>query len=585
MTDHELSQQPSDDHRAAWRYLNEHRQSYPDGAYVPPMKAGKESRRAPVWAGLDVDGSGINAGDSASMTGATASIGGDLAICDDGLSDDFPHRLASSLLSHKRRGTAYVVANGGRAGLHLLFRRCYRDWVGAGYRIEPSVTGTYIKSISVRKAKHSWHFVDLGAFTGLTDVPAENVLTAFAGPAFAGATLAARVAVAAGVYTQLVQEHFRVAARLTAARTAVAAASRHLPEDAWLWRPSVLAVTLARVGGGFRGGYSYYPAYRGPGHKIDIRRAYTWALAQALPRSTALGRCDDGSGEQPGLYVCDVRGPGVVPVYLAPYSGTQEGFRRRLWAGDHCCCVLSQAEFAGLRSLGYRVEPGWGLVHTSTFSFAGFVQQIERLTDQYGPESAHGLVAKAIGVAVYGKLAENPTHEHVAFATERPSDDHLPFVDAAGEEVPDAWSHNRTAYRAHQHVDVASEVTALVRNRVYQAIARLDAVGIPTLAVDTDGLVCRSDPHGTMELDAGRIGGWRYCGYDPDAIIAGPRFAAWRGRAITAGTSEQSVDAVAIAHDRGSVTVDGKVMAPAWSTGPMHGTVRRTLRRVGAPRG
>lgn len=494
---------------------------------------------------------------------------------------DFSARTASVLFGHKHRGAAYVVAHGGRSALHHIFRRCYRDWVALGYRLEPSVTGTYIKSITVRKAKHSWHLVDLAAFTGLFDVPAESILGAFAGSAFASATLAARTAVAAGVYAQLVQEHFGVTARLTAARTAVAAAARHLPGDTWLWRPSVLAVTLARAGGGFRGGYSYYPAYRGPGHKIDIRRAYTWALAQPLPLKSALGWCDGDGVERPGLYVCRVRGPGYYPVYLAPWAGPSEGFRRRLWCGNECVCVLPQSEFGGLRALGYRVEPGFGLVRTQSFDLAGFVAQVGRLSDLHGPESATGLVAKALANSVYGKLAENPYGEYVAFSTERPSAEHLPFCDASGEEVEDAWSHSRAAYRAHQHVDIAAEITALVRSRMYLAIARLDECGIRPLAIDTDGLVCSGDPSGAMDLSSGRIGGWRYCGYDPDVIINGPRFAAWRGRAIIAGTSEQSPDVVAIAHDKGTITVQGRVMAPAWSPGEMVREVSRTLRRVG----
>lgn len=581
LTDAEMAQQPDDTHRAFWRYLEEHAQSYPDGIYVPPLRAGKEKRRATPLAGLEIV-AGVEGGpDAGKMVGCVSSVAGSVAIVDSEPPETLPERLSASLLSNGRRGTAYVVPGGGRSGLHLLFRCVHREWVARGYSISPSVSGTYIKSLTVRKAKHSWHFVDLAAFTGLFDTPVGDILTAFAGPAFAGANLAARTAVAVSVFDQMVQEYFGVTARLTAARTAIAAASRHLPSDAWLWRPSVLAVTLARIGGGFRGGYSYYPAYRGEGHKIDIRRAYTWALAQELPRGTALGKCDAGTGERPGLYVCSVQGPGIVPIYLAPFGLDGTAPRRRLWNGDRCYCVLSQSEFAGVRALGYRVDAGWGIVHTSTFSLSGFVQQIERLCERHGTESAEGMVAKALGVSVYGKLAENPESEHIAFAVDRPSDQHRPFCDAAGEEVADAWSHYEANYRAHQHIDAATEITALVRNRVYGTIARLDEVGIPTLAVDTDGLVCRNDPRGTIALDSSRIGGWRYCGYDPDVIINGPRFATWRGRAIIAGTSEQSPDVVAIAHDRGAITVEGRVMAPAWSDAPMVGQVRRTLRRVG----
>lgn len=579
LLEQDYPKQPDDTHRAIWRYLSENAATYEDSRNVAPLKRGKAPRSEPMWTGASVAALDIEGDPTPRLLGVSVSVGGDLDSCTDLDDDGGPDRLASFLFGKKRRGAVYIFPEGGRRDLHLIFRRCYARWVALGYTLKPSASGTYLKAITVRRDKRSWHLVDLRAFVGLEDMPVGQILSTLAGPAFEDAPVAVRVGIAGAVYGNIVKEHFGVTARLTSGSTAIAAVARHIPDDCWLWKPSTLAVTLARVGGGFRGGYCYYPTYKGPGYKIDIRRAYSWALTKELPNGTVYGRCDSADGERAGLFVCRVQGPGYAPVLLAPWNGPERGFSRRLWNGDYCHCVLPQSEFAGLRALGYAVHPGWGVVYRSTFSLATFVQQVERLAADHGPDSAQGQIAKALANRVYGKFAEHPTRVELSFAADCPADGYLPLVDAAGDEVESAWSFERTAFRSHQHIDIAAEITSLVRTRLYTAMATLDASAIKVLAVDTDGMVVSHDPVGVLAMDPSRIGGWRFCGYDPEITIAGPRFASIAGRTMTAGTSAQSADVVSLAFDRGVVSVEGKVMAPAWSLGPMHTTVTRRLRR------
>jgi len=208
------------------------------------------------------------------------------------------------------------------------------------------------------------------------------------------------------------------------------------------------------------------------------------------------------------------------------------------------------------------------------------VDRIARLTAEHGAGSPIGLVGKAIGVRVYGKLAERPDRDGLAFAAEAPGDDALPYLDATGEEVDDAWCTPRSVVRSHQHIDIAAEITAAVRGRLYRTVADLGSHGIRVLAADTDGLLVSDDPSNWLCPQNPAIGDWRYCGHDPDAIINGPRFASIGGRVLTAGTSPQDGRVVALAHERGAVTVEGKVMAPAWATGAGSRRVTRTLHRA-----
>lgn len=581
LLEQDFAAQPDDTHRAIWRWLSENSQDYPDGINVSPLKSGAEPRRDPTYAGAECHALDIDGELQPRLLGVTVSAGGDAEHITDLDDDGGPARLAERLFCKRRRGTVYVFAEGGRRDLHLIFRHCYRVWVDLGFTIGPNAAGTYLKALTVRKDKHAWHLVDLRAFVGLEDLPSEDVTATFAAGWPEPLGSASSSGIAAGVYANIVREHFGVTARLTSGSTAIAAMARHIPDDSWLWKPSALAVTLSRIGGGFRGGYCYYPSYKGPGYKIDMRRAYSYALTKELPCGTGYGRCDTGNGERAGLFLCRVQGPGQYPVVLAPWNGPESGFRRRLWNGDYCHCVLPQSEFAGLRALGYAVQPGWGAVYRSTVSLAAFVQQANRLAITYGPDSPQGKVGKALCNRVYGKFAERPERTELAFSAADPGTGYQPLVDTAGDEVDDAWSYERVAYRSHQHIDVAAEITAVVRTRLYTAMARLGEAGVDVLAADTDGLVISHRATGVLALDTGALGGWRDCGYDPDITIAGPRFATIVGRTISAGTSRQPATVVSLAFDKGVVSVEGKVMAPAWSQGPMHSTVTRRLTRSG----
>jgi hypothetical protein len=576
-----IGEQPDAEHARIWRWLSEHAYEYPAGVRTDPLRPTTVRTREVTYAGVEVSAESLSGGSGDRLLGITVSYTGALYLLEDLNTSDGPARLAALLFTNRTRGCRYLFAHGGNCDLHLVFRACYRAWTAAGFTIRPMASGTYINALIVSKAKHSWYLLDWRAFTGLGDQDVDETIGAFSTPGLVQESLATRLAVAAGVYATTVRSYFGVDCAVTAGRTAIAALQRTMADSEWVWRPSALAVTLCRAGGGFRGGYCYYPPYRGPGHKLDIRRAYTWALSQELPNGTAYGQCRANGVERPGVYVCRVLGPGYVPLLVAPHTRSGGNPTRRLWNGDECYCVLPQCEFVGVRALGYQVDPGWGAVYRATTTFRPFVERIARLTNEHGAASPIGLVGKALGVRVYGKFAERPDREGLSFGAEPPSGDSLPYIDAAGEEVEDAWSTPRSAVRSHQHIDMATEITALVRSRLYGAIARLDGYGIRVLAADTDGLLVSDRPTEGLLPDQPGIGDWRYCGYDSDAIIAGPRFASIGGRVLTAGTSSQNADVVALAYNNGTVSVEGRVMAPAWSAGASARTVRRVLRRSG----
>jgi hypothetical protein len=440
--------------------------------------------------------------------------------------------------------------------------------------------GANLRAIVVRKSRNVWTFVDWGALTGFERDAPDATIDVLAGPYFRNEPPARRTYVAASNYAAIVRRHFGTEPSALSGRTAVGVLARSLPDDGWLWPPSDLAVTLCRLAGAFRGGYCYYPSYRGPGWKIDVRRAYCWSLSEELPNGYAIGPYTGSQLDDTGLYLCRVQGPGILPILLAPLHRGPERPRRRLWSGDRCDAFLPGVEIAGLRALGYTVTPGWGLTPRSTVRFGKLRTAVDAVIRDYGSDSPEGLVAKAIPNAAYGCLAAPSERWELIFSEAEPVGGALPLIGADGEEVDGAWYQHRTARRASQHVDIAAVVTARVRCRLYAMADQLDRQGISVVAADTDGLVVSGQPSRQLLSDTARVGEWRDCGYDPDIIVNGPRFAAIGGRAFASGTPGVSYGDVAIAHDRGSVTVEGKVMAPPWVGEAGARTVSRVLRRA-----
>src|SRR5262249_46154806 len=87
-----------------------------------------------------------------------------------------------------------------------------------------------------------------------------------------------------------IEQHLGVPLHITAGATAIAAAGRLIPAGDWLWRPPAIAVTLARAGKGYRGGYQFHRRYRGPAYKYDQNRAYLSAMRVPLALRGALER-------------------------------------------------------------------------------------------------------------------------------------------------------------------------------------------------------------------------------------------------------------------------------------------------------
>lgn len=574
-----LDAQPDEDSKLLWTWLADRVRLYPQGTYVPPLKPPntKWQPRRIIAAEIEHDGGSESLDPWPTrlrlFDGKTE---GSVAL-EWGCTDTA--RLEGFLLNQRNRGAYVVFWNGGRLGFHLLLRHYWRALLRRGYRLRPLLAGGEIKGIIVSRSRHSWTLVDAQSATGLYECCRKCFIRQLAGPTATRTPGLWPLWYGLTKFQSTLMERFNVPLCITLGMSSVRAAAIHVHSDAWLWRPPPGLVALCRVGGGYRGGYVYARPYRGPAHKIDVSKLYTWALAQPLPLRVAVGECDHEGAERPGVYVCHVSGPGHLPVLLSVWRGPDRGFVRQNWNGDRCLTVLPSSEFFGLRALGYDVKPHWGYVFTATFTLARYVAQLERLCSDYPRGTAQHAIGKKLANSLSGKMGENPDRTEVVYAEDAPADDWHPFVTDEGEEVPGLWSRRATRHRAHQQVGVAAEITAMGRSRLYAALAQVRNAGHDVLAADTDGALVTGYPPRLLGGDTTIPGAWREVGWEPDVIIARPKLYAFGKQAAAAGVTGATREVVEAAYVNGSVVVAGKRLAPAYAAGAAVREIRQRVSR------
>lgn len=437
----------------------------------------------------------------------------------------------------------------------LILQHYARKLVQDGYEISPFGTVAHLRGLRIKGHRHTWWYVDRSSVLG-------NGTDAEWGRTIGDDYHAA-------IRIQSFVEHLTgVDLGITLANTAIRGAQKCLPSDADIWRLPAWAVSLCRTGRAFRGGYLYARPYHGECYKYDQNRAYLSAMQQPLRLRVAFGPYVDGTRQtrhdrgathtQDGVFVCTIRGPGIHPIYIAPWNG-RELASERLWNDRDCVCVLPVSEFAGIRALGYTIVPGWGMQVTHTTSIAPFADALGAVIRNYDRDAWQARVAKQLGNAVYGKFAEGHHRPELRYALSRPDATWSPFVTVEGDVMPYVWCREASVYRTHQHIDIAAHITGMVRSRTYEMMGRVIENGYGLLYADTDAIVTRRRIEG-LTIEDKRIGGWRLEGFDTDGYILSERRYKIGDivRDVTTGTRNPKDIEVAYGYHHGSWYVDGE---------------------------
>lgn len=575
---HLLARSGSSEERAIWGWLIDQAQAYPPGTFMPPLRpvtrADKPRRMVAVLPQVERHDDGsvpvLRAIEVADQSGAAR-------LEADAREGEGEH-AAGLLFTEAHRRALLVVPFGGREGLHLMLRRWGMAWLAQGYTIQPLGAGNVIKALIVRHEKRSWTLVDHAAMTGLDSLSEGDLLSSFA-PGYPASTPRVQAwAAALRQFQRYLTDAFGTAAQVTIGRTALRAAMRHLPENRWLWRTPPLAVAMLRAGGGYRGGYAVASRYQGDAWRADMNKAYAWALSEQLPHRMALVRPQGPLWTRDGLYLCEVKGRGQLPVYLGVWKGGARGFEREYHEGGDVWAILPLVEAHGLNRLGYQVRPVMGYEYTGTFDLAPFVAQLQGILDAHPRGSPPAHLAKVLGVNVYGKLAEGTRRVDLMYSADRPGDAWHPYTDLEGNELEALWERRAQVYRPHQRIDVAAQVTARVRSRLYQGLADALDEGVRVVHADTDGFLATGPLSGLLRADPRRIGAWRA---DEDPL---PTFV-WGRKAyaygddvrVAGGWGINATDARLLAQG-GTLAVEQSRMAVPWKGTAIFEPLTRTMR-------
>lgn len=577
LADHILSNGLVGDERRAWTFILNQLEPYPD-KMVPALKPPKRRELARRIVVVELVTSGtVYEGTPRPMT-LTIHDGSALAHVDLPDGADGALALATALFTHRHRGALLVLLDGAASGFAVILRTYARQLVALGFTVEPLTGGATIRAVLVRKDRHTWCICDLGIMAGMEGVELEAFAKAFT-PGYAPSSEPTAVAFRALRGWQATSvEHFGAAASVTVGRSAIRAASRHLGDSQWLWRAHPITVAMMRAGGAYRGGYAAAHRYVGQAWRMDMNKAYSWALGEPLPLRMGLYRQHGTADPPPGVYMARVSGSSGIPLYLGAWDSGTKQFGRIMWAGGDTLAVITVTEGSAIRRLGYSVTYGTGMAYLDTFTLRGFTAQIAGITRIYGRGSPQERIARAYGNTVYGKLAERPERDQTMYAATSPGTGWLPFVTNTGDEIADLWTARSIAHRPHQHVDVASEVTALVRARLYDAMgAVFDAGGLVPHA-DTDGFLATIDPAALFTFDATAPGQWRPAEGPERAIVWGAKGYAFGADVRTAGLRgvTQSMAERVIAGD--SVELAMKQRSAPFGDAPLYVPLRRAVR-------
>lgn len=566
------------DERDCWRELIGAAKSYPGGTFMPPLRAPHREDRARMLGALawEYDRPEVLTARAVAVTLAAGSELGRLVLTDD--DDANATAFLNLLLLPACKGRMLAAWGAADAGFFTFLRQFARPLVRLGCTIEPIATGSRCKALIIRKGRRSWWLTDAGEMVGAASVTEAQLAQEYAPRTPAPVGSAERLAAALGGFQRSLLGCFGVSIRATIGAAALRAATRFVPADRWVWRPPPLLVAMCRTGHAMRGGYVYAERYDGPAFRLDVNKAYTGALAGELPLRMALTSAHGGHEGQLGVFLCRVRGPGRLPVYLGVWQGKGEGFKLDYWQGRHALAVLTSTEITGIIALGYQVQQLGGYAAIRTWTLQSFAQQVAAVCVKHGRGSAHERTAKVIGNAVYGKLAERPEREQVMYAEQRPGPEWRPMLDEHGEHVPDLWTAREIAHRPGQHVDVAATITGRVRGQVYEAAALVLALGGDVVHADTDGLLATVNPGAYLAQHAHQPGTWRVEDEPQRAIVWGRKGYAFGDQVKAAGFAGlTAADAERLVRGGDVETTYMPTPAP-WRIGAGVGEAKRTAR-------
>lgn len=486
--------------------------------------------------------------------------------------------LVARLAAWSDGGSLLTFWDGQRSAFHILVRQYAKLWARAGWRVQPLAVGSEIRALIVSRKGCQITLCDAQAMSGTRDTTLARWCDRWGAEPRGDSPDVERLWRALDRFQRTLVRTLGVALRPTIGMVAVRAFRACLPNEPYWLRPAALMSALCREGGAYRGGWVYARPYRGQAWRVDANKLYSWSLSRGVPVRSALASTGGNGAERPGVFCCRVEGQADLPVTLPAWHKSEGGFRKRRAADWQDVTCLSSEEFPGLRSLGLRITPLWGEVHTDWLDTRPFTDRLFALQSDYPRGSAQHQAAKGLGNALVGKLGENPQRVDLCYAEALPSSEWWPFLTVDNEPVEGLWVRRRVQPSPHQRIDAATVVTSRARSKVYTWAAEWLGTGGQIAHIDTDGLVVTSDPRGIMPLDDSKPGAFRLEVCGGECVVVGPKTYTLAGVTYAAGVPEVDPSVISLASYRGLVVVERKVLHAPWQAHKMTSTSPFTIR-------
>lgn len=571
---------PSSDELAFWQYLAIKAERYPV-PFIPPFKKPQGSPHVRRIIGCAIrtrnDASGQPVPRMVFLYDGTSHRKLDVDNGSMG-ADAFAHEA----LTKANRTAYFVFRNGGRVELRLIAQQWSQRLNELGYTVDVLMGGSRLKALIVKKGRHRWYLVCWESLSGLSPSFVSRLSSAQAGTLSSGAETALSVQQASTRLQSLVLEWFGVGLNLTVSSTGLKAAAKSLPEHVAKFRPLPMLVSMSRAGGGFRGGLVKGHRYSGPTWLVDLNRAYTSALRNELPWRSVLDRCEKNGKERHGMFMCRLRGKAGLPsIYVGRWTGEDVDTGWHTDAdGTSFLAVIPSVEFAGIRALGYELSPGFGMVYVRTFTLKTFVTRIVKLCQAFGWQSAEAKFTKLFGNSIYGKFASPILRRDLRISSSRPDKGWLMFVDEHGDPVEDLWERQKPVYQWSQHIDVAADITGVVRGQMYAAQAATIAAGGEVVAMSTDAAILTIEPNNILAVHESDIGKWKLADADTDGLVAGPNAYTVGQKTIIPDHPYPTREDVVSLFTKSYVAVDTQRSGSPRPGEPLSWRVRKTIRLV-----
>ena len=364
-----------------------------------------------------------------------------------------------------------------------------RVFIPNGYIYNPLGSRTEKTGFELKHNGRTWTFQDLTYAMWITPTEDEPNLHIRGRRMFLGRDVLATYLARVQRINQACHDDCGIWSQATPARTATGMLKRTFPKRREMWLPPDRLRTMLDLCWGSRGGYQYGTRYSGHMSKIDRRRAYMSEMMKPLPHRWAISEAFVDGEEQPGIYVCRLRGTSPIPLGVGAWSESQGMYVPVQFTEGEIYTVLPSSEFEGYRALGIEIEPRFGYRVIEWITLEEFTGRLAAILVKYDGDNDVLTYMKSLPNTLIGSFARQSRVRHYQWNAEYPGDGWFESLDTTGEVIENEWYKDVRTWSHKMHLDKAAWIYGANKSAMFQMVAFLVERGHTILYFHTDGII------------------------------------------------------------------------------------------------